>query len=140
MYGVPWEHYEAQIAMRGDKSVPRISYLKGTLELMSPSREHERLTAWIGRLLEIFAEEHELPVSPYGSWTLKHPAEAGAEPDECYILGENQDRDRPDLVIEGVWTSGGIDKLEIYRHLQIPEVWFWIDEAKRGYRAALRGR
>ncbi len=24
-----------------------------------------------------------------------------------------------------VWTSGGIDKLEIYRRLGIGEVWFW---------------
>jgi len=26
-----------------------------------------------------------------------------------------------------VWTSGGIDKLEIYRRLGVGEVWFWKD-------------
>ena len=25
-----------------------------------------------------------------------------------------------------VWTSGGINKLEIYRRLGVGEVWFWI--------------
>jgi Uma2 family endonuclease len=24
-----------------------------------------------------------------------------------------------------VWTSGGIDKLDAYRGLGVPEVWFW---------------
>jgi hypothetical protein len=24
-----------------------------------------------------------------------------------------------------VWTSGGLPKLEIYRRLRVPEVWFW---------------
>ncbi|WP_445311974.1 Uma2 family endonuclease [Microcoleus vaginatus] len=35
------------------------------------------------------------------------------------------DRERPDLAIEVVVTSGGIDKLEAYKRLPIPEVWFW---------------
>jgi Uma2 family endonuclease len=29
-------------------------------------------------------------------------------------------------VVEVVWTSGGLDKLEIYRRIGVPEVWFWI--------------
>jgi Uma2 family endonuclease len=51
----------------------------------------------------------------------------GLEPDECYIVGSDQSAERPDLAIEVVWTSGGIDKLEIYRRLSIPEVWIWRD-------------
>jgi Uma2 family endonuclease len=49
------------------------------------------------------------------------------EPDECYIVGADQSRERPDLAIEVVWTSGGIDKLEIYARLGVGEVWFWKD-------------
>ena len=60
---------------------------------------------------------------------LAEPCEvAGAEPDQCYIVGEDLSKDRPDLAIEVVWTSGGIDKLEVYRQLGIAEVWFWRDE------------
>ena len=31
----------------------------------------------------------------------------------------------PDIAIEVVLTSGGVDKLEIYRGLEVPEVWFF---------------
>lgn len=122
-----WEHYELELAMRGEKSVPRLAYLEGAMELMSPSRDHERITSYLGRLIEVFAELHDIELSPYRSWTLKNERSAGVEPDECYILGEDQSKERPDLVIEVIWTSGGLDKLEIYKRLGIDEVWFWID-------------
>lgn len=31
------------------------------------------------------------------------------------------------MAIEVVWTSGGIEKLEIYRRLGVGEVWRWKD-------------
>lgn len=127
---VPWSHYEAQLAFRGDASTPRIAYLDGAMELMSPSKDHERIKSYLGRLVEAFALERGIDLSPYGSWTLKEaPKQAGVEPDECYLLGPDQARETPDLVIEVIWTSGGIDKLEAYRRLRVPEVWFWKDGA-----------
>ena len=42
-YAVSWDRYEAQLAWRGDASSPRLAYLEGALELMSPSRDHERI-------------------------------------------------------------------------------------------------
>jgi Uma2 family endonuclease len=128
MHRVPWSHYETQLALRGDVSSPRISYLDGTIEFMSPSKHDERIKSYIGCLLEAFALERGLDLSPYGSWTLKEaPKRAGVEPDECYLVGNDQSRETPDLAIEVVWTSGGIDKLEAYRRLRVPEVWFWKD-------------
>ncbi len=126
-YGVPWSHYETQLALRGDHPVPRIAFLEGVLELMSPSRDHERIKSYIGCLIEAYALERNIDLSPYGSWTLKQaPKQAGLEPDECYLVGDQQ-RDTPDLAIEVVWTSGGIEKLEIYRRLGVGEVWRWKD-------------
>jgi Uma2 family endonuclease len=126
MCGVPWSHFETQLALRGDRSGPRICYLDGALEIMSPSRDHERIKSYIGCLIEAYALERGIDLSPYGAWTLKNsPREAGAEPDECYIVGSNQAATAPHLAIEVVWTSGGIDKLEIYRRLGIGEVWIW---------------
>jgi Uma2 family endonuclease len=126
--GVPWEHYEATLAVRGEASSPRVAYLDGLLELMMPSKGHEQTKSYIGRLVEVFALERDVLLSPYGSWTLKQSTEnAGVEPDECYIVGPDQDKARPDLAIEVIWTSGSIDKLEIYRRLGIREVWFWED-------------
>ena len=49
--------------------------------------------------------------------------EAGKEPDECYCIGT--DKEIPDLAIEVVYSSGGVDTLEIYRRLGVIEVWFW---------------
>jgi Uma2 family endonuclease len=126
MYNVPWSAYEAQLALRGDAPVPRMAYLDGVMELMSPSRDHERLKSYIGCLIEAYALERGLDLSPYGAWTLrKAPRASGLEPDECYIIGADQRAERPDLAIEVVWTAGGLDKLEIYSRLQVPEVWIW---------------
>jgi Uma2 family endonuclease len=127
-YNVPWEHFEVQLALRGDRPLPRMAYLQGVLELMTPSQDHERIKSYIGCLVEAYALERGIDLSPYGAWMLKQaPRESAAEPDECYIVGSDQTREKPDLVIEVVWTSGGIDKLEIYRRLGIGEVWFWRD-------------
>lgn len=137
MYSVPWSAYEAQLALRGDASAPRVAYLDGAMELLSPSRDHERLKSYLGRLVEAFALERGIDLSPYGAWTLRHaPRSSGIEPDECYLIGD-QRRDRPDLAIEVIWTHGGIDKLEIYRRLGVPEVWVWRDGALQVF--VLRG-
>jgi Uma2 family endonuclease len=129
MYNVPWSAYEAQLALRGDAPVPRVAYLDGAMELMSPSRDHERLKSYIGCLIEAYALERGIDLSPYGAWTLrKAPRSSGLEPDECYIIGADQRAERPDLAIEVEWTSGGLDKLEIYSRLQVPEVWIWRED------------
>lgn len=57
-------------------------------------------------------------------------ARGGCAPAACAGLGATPEaKDRPDLVIEVVWTSGGLDKLEIYRRLGVGEVWFWKRDA-----------
>jgi Uma2 family endonuclease len=102
-----------------------MTYLNGVLELMSPSVDHEGIKKTIARLLEAYADEKGIPFNGFGSWTLKNPGRARAlEPDECYSLSLGRPT-RPDLAIEVVWTSGGIDKLEVYRGLGVGEVWFW---------------
>jgi Uma2 family endonuclease len=121
--GAAWSDYERILSIRGDASVPRVTFLKGLLELMSPSKSHESIKSVIGCLVEAWCVEKGIDITPYGSWTLQDAAvERGAEPDECYIVGD-KDAERPDLAIEVVWTSGGIDKLEVYRKLRVQEVW-----------------
>jgi Uma2 family endonuclease len=128
LHGVGFREYEALLQMRGDRSVPRITYLQGELELMTPSRYHENDKKRFARLLEAWAEETETELEGMGSWTLKSSnEERGAEPDECYTVGRipESDDDRPDLAIEVIWTKGGINKLEVYRKLGVREVWFY---------------
>jgi Uma2 family endonuclease len=125
---VDWQGYQQLLAMRGESSVPRITYLEGLAELMSPSRYHEIDKTRFGRLLEAWSEIAGVPLEGYGSWTLEdEEADRGAEPDECYTVRRvvKNDDERPDIAIEVVWTSGGINKLEVYRKLGVREVWFY---------------
>jgi Uma2 family endonuclease len=125
---VGWPAYEQLLAMRGERSVPRITYLKGVVELMSPSRYHELDKTCFARLLEAWSDVAGVSLEGYGSWTLKDEREErAAEPDECYTIGGRpaSETDRPDVAIEVIWTSGGIDKLEVYRKLGVREVWFY---------------
>ena len=127
LHGVSWDDYETLLSIRGESSGVRITFLRGEVELMSPSIDHEGYKTCVARLLEVFAMVMGLDLNGFGSWTIKsQPDERGAEPDECYILGR-QTKSRPDIAIEVIWTHGGIDKLEVYRGLGVPEVWNWKD-------------
>lgn len=126
LHGVPWSHYEIVLAVKGDAPVPRIAYLEGELELMSPSADHEMIKSRIGQLIEAYAAHRGLDLWPVGSWTVRSaPAKRGVEPDECYTIGDPRAKRVPDLAIEVPWTRGGVDKLDIYRGLGVGEVWFW---------------
>jgi Uma2 family endonuclease len=121
-----WTDYQRLLQMRGDRSAPRIAYLEGVLEIMSPSTPHESLKSRIGQLVEVWCLENGVEFNAYGSWTLKRKKlQRGVEADECYVFGVVPKPKRPDLAIEVVWRSGGLDKLDIYRKLGVREVWFW---------------
>jgi len=126
LHNISWNDYERLLEMRGEKSMPRISYLEGEVELIRPSKDHESITSYIGRLLEAWCTDREIDFTPLRSWTLKDKLQdAGAEPDECYIFGPTKAGSRPHLAIEVEWTHGGIDKLSVYEKLGVEEVWFW---------------
>jgi Uma2 family endonuclease len=133
LYDVSWEQYEQLSNMFVDE-FPRMTYLEGTLEIiMTNSPEHERLKTIIARLIETYAVERLINLNGYGSATFRREAvRRGAEPDECYCLGALAEI--PDIAIEIALTSGGVDKLEVYRGLQVPEVWFWTDNQFSLYR------
>lgn len=124
--GVTWQAYEKLVTSLGNSSTYRIAYLLGTIEIMSPSRNHELDKKAIARLLEAYLEEKRIRFWGLGSTTFRREdRQVGKEPDECYCIGT--DKDIPDLAIEVVYTSGGVDTLEIYKRLGVGEVWFWKD-------------
>jgi Uma2 family endonuclease len=133
---VDWWQFETFLAIRGDRAGVRVTYLEGQLEIMSPSRTHEMLKTMIARLLWAYAEEKGLVFEGYGSMTMRNaPKLRGIEPDECYAIGAA--KESPDLAVEVIWTSGGLDKLDVYRGLGVREVWIWKKRDLRAY--ALRG-
>jgi Uma2 family endonuclease len=126
-----WPQFQTLLKVRGDASWPRMAYAEGLVEFMTPSSGHEGTKKLIAGLLEIYALERDLPLNRYGSWLVKSTrAKQGLEPDECYVLGMHRPA-VPDLAIEIDWTSGGLDKLAIYRALKVPEVWIWSRATER---------
>ena len=126
LHGATWADYQRIMELRGDRSAPRVAFLEGELEIMSPSSEHESIKSVLGRLVEAYCLERDIEFRTVGNWTLADKAlERGMEPDECWVFGPQREASRPDLAIEVVWTSGGINKLEIYRKLGVREVWYW---------------
>ena len=127
LHSVSWSQFETMLAIRGDHGGVRFTYLEGALELMSPSQSHESDKTKLARLIEAYSEERGIELEGFGSWTIKNELrERGVEPDECYMIGPiTGELERPDLAIEIVYTSFGIDKLMVYQGLEVPEVWFF---------------
>jgi Uma2 family endonuclease len=124
--GLTWQQFKTLEPMLDVPGV-RLSFLDGLLEIQRmPGEEHESVKERIGTLLEFYLLHIGMDYKPTGSMTLENENESvRREADKSYKLGTN--RSRPDLAIEVVITSGGIDNLKAYQKLQIPEVWFWED-------------
>jgi Uma2 family endonuclease len=135
LHNISWDTYEGLLADRADSSAPRFTYDRGTLEIMSPSAEHEESNRALAALVEVVAEELDLDLRNLGSTTFRREdLQRGFEPDSCFYL-HNEPRVRgkgeidltvdppPDLVIEIDITKPSLDKLPIYAQVGVPEIW-----------------
>ncbi|MBH8562674.1 Uma2 family endonuclease [Nostoc sp. CENA67] len=126
LYNVSWEQLEQlNVALLGTSA--RLTYLDGILEIMSPlSDDHEDNKKTLAMLLEAYMRAKKIRFYGRGSATIGQKEDkTRREPDESYNLGTK--KPIPDLILEITVTSGGINKLEIYQRLRVPEVWFWQD-------------
>jgi Uma2 family endonuclease len=122
--GVPWARYEQLSACFDDSRALRLTYIDGSLEIMSPvGPTHESRKETLGLLLDAYLGVMGLRFYRRGGFTLKVPDRAGGEPDASYCIGT--DKPVPDLVIEVVDTSDALSKLPLYQSLGIAEVWLW---------------
>jgi Uma2 family endonuclease len=124
--GLTWREFQV-VEKLLDRSGYRFSFLDGVLEIAKMPKElHETTKKRIAGLLELYFLLAGFDFNPMGSMTLESEVDrAKREPDESYRL--KSDSKRPDLLLEVVVTSGGLDKLELYKRLKISEVWFWED-------------
>ena len=134
--GITWELYE-QLRENEENWHVRMTYDNGRLELMSPSPDHEAIKRWIGRLIEAFTEEMNVPCRSLSGTTWKRPELAkGLEADECYyILNHHRVCRRrkvdltvdppPDLAVETEISRSVVPRLRIYAALGVPEIWRW---------------
>lgn len=133
--GISWQTYETLLKELSDRRL-RLTYNRGSLEIMAPSPEHELSKTLMGRFVETLAEESELQIYPLGSTTFKRPEVSGAEPDECFYIrdiGAVQGKRRldltedpaPDLAIEIDVTGSSQNRLQVYADLGVTEVWIY---------------
>jgi Uma2 family endonuclease len=133
--GISWETYQTLLTELSNRNL-RLIYYHGNLKIMVPSPEHELYKEVLGRFVETLAEELDIKIYPLGSTTFKRPKLSGAEPDKCFYIQnlnavkgkkriDTQQDPPPDLVIEIYLTSLSDNSLEVYRDLQIPEVWIY---------------
>jgi Uma2 family endonuclease len=132
---ITWDVYERLLDAHRDRSVPRFTYDRGSLEIMSPSPEHERLKHVVALFVEVVAEELSINVEGFGSTTFRREdLQRGFEPDACfYVQSAGRIRGKteldltvdppPDVVIEIDLTSPSLAKFPIFAQLGVPEVW-----------------
>ena len=135
LHNISWETYEHLLADHQDARVPRFTYDRGELEIMSPRPEHEDRAWATERLVELVILEMGIEFRNARSTTFKHQElERGFEPDSCFYIRnesavrQNNDFDLrvdppPDLVIEIDVTNSSLDKLRLFAAVGVPEVW-----------------
>ncbi len=130
---ISWQTYENLLTELSVNRRLRLTYNRGTLEIMVPSPEHERYKRVAARFVETLAEELQVRIECLGSTTFKRPELSGAEPDECfYIENINFIRGKkridlaqdppPDLVVEIDITSSSKNRFQVYADMGVPEI------------------
>ncbi|HEY2586494.1 MAG TPA: Uma2 family endonuclease [Tepidisphaeraceae bacterium] len=131
---VSWAFYERMLTEIGNGPT-RLTFDNGRLEIMSPSRLHERVKNILGRIVEAYGEAMDIVVEAGGSMTFRREdLQKGLEPDECYYVAHAADilqKDEidlsvdppPDLVIEVDISRPLVERQPIYAAMGVPEVW-----------------
>ena len=124
LYNINWGQFQTIEAQLTNNREVRLTYLAGVMEIMSPiGDEHEYIKSTLGLLLEAYARVKGIRAYRRGGFTLEAPGYASGTPDESYCIATN--KAVPDIVIEVIVTSGTINRRELYKPKNVPEVWFW---------------
>jgi Uma2 family endonuclease len=140
--GVSWAVYKALRAAPQNYHI-RMTYLDGTLELMSPEYIHDKGADRLAMLVRAVARIFGVNYQSAGSTTLRRRrrrkgrpiAGEAREPDRSFYFGARADvmaarteinlrvDPPPDLAIESDNTDDSEWKLPVYARLRVPEVW-----------------
>ena len=143
-----WQDFEQILIDLGEKRNSRITYYRGTLEIMSPLALHERPHRIIADILKTILDIQGRNWEDFGSTTLKRPEIAGIEPDTCFYI-QNADLMQgctnldlkeyppPDLAIEADVTSR--TTLDAYEAMGVPEVWIYRNKQLKIYLLSTQG-
>src|SRR5437588_9053863 len=135
LYGVSWREYTRMLRAFAERPGFRLTYDRGTLEIMTPLFEHEVDADLLGRFVVVLTEELGFPLQAGRSTTFRRRRmRRGLEPDHSWwIAREPQVRGKrridlrvdppPDLAVEVEVTHRALDRMSIYARLGVPEVW-----------------
>ena len=135
--GLTWHQFKAIQASFDDVPGVRLFYCQGVLEIVGISKPHEAFQSIIGVLLAVYFEVKEIEFFPSRAYSQIVEGQVEYQADLSYCFGT--DKDVPDLCIEVVITSGSPIKLQKYRLMGVPEVWFWEDGTLQLYRLQEQG-
>ena len=123
--GLSWEQFKAIQASFENVPGVRLFYCDGVLEIVTIGKPHEVIKCLIAGLLITYFEVKGIEFFPSGSFNQIIPNIVEYQADLSYCFGS--DKPVPDLCIEVVITSGSPIKLQKYKLMGVPEVWFWED-------------
>jgi len=136
LHGVSWKLYRRLRKLPESYNI-RMTYDRGELEIMSPSALHEGIATLLGRLIDVWTLELDIPLRSCRMMTIRRSVlKRGFEPDNCYYVQHEPrmwDKKKinfkvdppPDLAIEVEVTRKLLNKTEIYAAFRVPELWSW---------------
>jgi Uma2 family endonuclease len=146
-----WDQYVELRDSDEDRNT-RMTFDRGGLELMSPTKLHERVGYLIGRCIDVWTEEKRVAVQSCRSTTFRRQdLLRGLVPDNCYYIEHEsavRNRDEfdlsidppPDLTVEVDVTARSIDRMAIFAALGVSEFWRWHADALHILRLTLDGQ
>ncbi len=137
--GISWKTY-LRLRDNPENYHVRMSYLDGTLILMSPLYTHDNSGWKLGLVIDMVTWVHRIPHLGTATTTLRRkgpgPKKGSAkEPDLGFYLSDHESRIRekndidldvdppPDLAIEVDHKADSSKALKLYARLGVPEVW-----------------
>jgi Uma2 family endonuclease len=143
MREIEWKGYVTMLRLWGERPIPRIIYLDGSLFLVSPSLPHEGLKKLLGLFITEVVVGLDILCRQTGQTTFRHRRKRGGiDGDETFYLanaawvrGKNKIDLRtdptPDLAIAVVYTHSAAAAIEVYHRLGVREVWIGDEQGLR---------
>lgn len=134
LHAIPWTTYVALRNVSENRNV-RMTYDRGELEMMSPSKRHEVCANLLGRLIEAWSEELDIDIQSCRTMTCRREdLSRGFEPDNSYYVQhepqvwQKMELDLsvdppPDLAIEIDLSGNAAKNMPLCAAFGIPEVW-----------------
>jgi Uma2 family endonuclease len=155
LQGIAWKTY-LRLRDNPHNYHTRMSYLDGTLILMSPEYIHDHNDRRLAMVVDMVAWVHRIPHQGTASTTLRRKGDrprkgSGKEPDYGFYFRDNDLRMRhkeqidldvdppPDLAIEVDHKADSSRALKLYARLGVPELWRYKPKTKTLWFGRLAG-